>query len=52
MESFSIAPEDLNEAFATLGKEFKAKWKIRFAERKFKAAIFVSKYEHCLQDIL
>lgn len=52
MENFSIAPDDLEEAFTPLGKEFKAKWKIRFAEKKLKAAIFVSKYDHCLQEIL
>jgi formyltetrahydrofolate deformylase len=51
-ENFTIPPEELNEAFAPMAKEFKANWKIHFKERKHHAAIFVSKYEHCIQDIL
>ena len=51
-ENFSIPPSEFSEAFAPLAKEFKARWKIRFAEEKLKVAIFVSKYEHCLQEIL
>jgi formyltetrahydrofolate deformylase len=51
-ENFTIPTDELNDAFAPLAKEFKASWKIHFAERKHRAAIFVSKYEHCLQDIL
>ncbi|MBN1348667.1 formyltetrahydrofolate deformylase [candidate division KSB1 bacterium] len=52
MDGFSIPASEVAEAFAPLAKEFNAAWKIRFAERKMKIAIFVSKYEHCLQEIL
>jgi formyltetrahydrofolate deformylase len=51
-ENFTIPPEEFSEAFTPLAKEFKAEWKIYFAEKILKSAIFVSKYEHCLQDIL
>lgn len=51
-DNLTIPPEELPEAFAPLAKEFKAKWAIHFTERKHRAAIFVSKYEHCIQDIL
>jgi len=51
-ENFTIPAEDLNDAFAPLAREFKASWTIHFAERKLRAAIFVSKYDHCLQDLL
>jgi formyltetrahydrofolate deformylase len=52
MTNFSIEPEDLNDAFAPLGKEFKARWDIRLQTRKPRVAVFVSKYDHCLQEIL
>jgi formyltetrahydrofolate deformylase len=51
-ENFSIPVDELNDAFTPLAKEFKATWKIHIAERKHRAAIFISKYEHCIQDIL
>jgi formyltetrahydrofolate deformylase len=53
LEDFSISQEDLLEAFAPLGKEFKADWKIEFAGiKKPKVGIMVSKYSHCLLDLL
>ncbi len=52
MENFSIPADQLVEAFLPLGKEFKADWDIRFDQRKQNVAIFVSKYDHCLQEIL
>lgn len=52
MKNFTIAPTDLQEAFTPLAKEFNATWSIRFAREKIRLAIFVSKYNHCLQEIL
>jgi formyltetrahydrofolate deformylase len=52
MANFTINPEELDEAFAPLAKEFKAQWEIRLQSKKPRIAIFVSKYDHCLQDIL
>lgn len=52
MSNFSIPPSQLKEAFTPLAKEFQASWKLNFIEEKLRAAIFVSKYEHCLQEIL
>ena len=52
MKNFSISPEELKEAVLPLAKEFKASWEIKYLEHKSKVAIFVSKYDHCLQDIL
>jgi len=52
MENFSISENDLTEAIKPLAKEFKADWKIYFSEPVPKVAIFVSKYDHCLHDIL
>jgi len=52
MKHFSISPSELKEAFTPLAKEFKATWEIRFLEQKTRVALFVSKYDHCLNDIL
>lgn len=52
MKNFSIPPTDVKEAIKPLAKEFKATWDIKFLERKTKIAIFVSKYDHCLHEIL
>ena len=52
MKNFSIPASEINEAFAPLGKEFNATWKINFTGKKLRVAIFVSKYDHCLQEIL
>jgi formyltetrahydrofolate deformylase len=51
-KNFSIALEEIEEAFAPLAKEFKASWSVKIAEEKLRTAIFVSKYDHCIQDIL
>ncbi len=52
MENFSIPADQLTEAFLPLAKEFKAHWEIRFDQKIQNVALFVSKYDHCLQDIL
>jgi formyltetrahydrofolate deformylase len=51
-EMFSTPVSELEEAFAPLGQEFRASWNIRFPDRKTRVAIFVSRYDHCLQEIL
>jgi len=52
MQNFSISPADLNDAFTPLAREFDARWNISFLEKKQRIAIFVSRYDHCLQEIL
>jgi formyltetrahydrofolate deformylase len=52
MAQFSISASELDEAFAPLCKEFKAEWQIKFLDKKPKIALFVSKKDHCLQEIL
>jgi formyltetrahydrofolate deformylase len=43
---------ELEEAFRPLAEEFDATWQIRLGGRKTRIAIFVSRYDHCLQEIL
>jgi len=50
-DSFSI--NDFKTLFKTnLVEKFQLKWRIYAAEKKPKMALFVSKYDHCLYDIL
>ena len=52
MKNFSISASELNDALIPLMKEFKATWEIKYLEDKTNVAIFVSKYDHCLHEIL
>lgn len=52
LHQFTISPSKLIRAFKPLADEFKATWEIRYPEKNMNVAIFVSKYEHCLQEIL
>ena len=52
MTGFRIPPAGLEEAFAPLATELGATWKIHFKGRKLRIAVFVSKYDHCLQELL
>jgi formyltetrahydrofolate deformylase len=52
MAGFSIAADDLTDAFTPLGKEFDARWMIRLNHKKHRVSIFVSKADHCLLEIL
>ncbi|HLF33225.1 MAG TPA: formyltetrahydrofolate deformylase [Cyclobacteriaceae bacterium] len=52
LDGFSIPWAELEDAFKPLAKEFKASWKINFTSGNLRTAIFVSKYDHCLQEIL
>ena len=51
-KNFSVPVPEIAEAFAPLAKEFNAIWKINFTGKNLRVAIFVSKYDHCLQEIL
>jgi formyltetrahydrofolate deformylase len=52
MENFSIPHAKIEEEFSPLASELGATWKIHFTGRKLRIAVFVSKYDHCLQELL
>jgi formyltetrahydrofolate deformylase len=52
MKNFSVPESDTPDAFGPLAREFDAKWKINFTGKNMRVAIFVSKFDHCLQEIL
>ena len=52
IEKESIPLSELEDAFRPLAEEFCASWKICFTGLKTRIAIFVSRYDHCLLEIL
>ena len=52
LENFSLEGDKLSREFSRLLMEMNADWDIHFSDNKLKVAIFVSKYDHCIRDIL
>jgi formyltetrahydrofolate deformylase len=41
-----------SERFASIAREFQMEWRLAHSTERPRIAIFVSKYDHCLQDLL
>lgn len=52
MKNFKLNESEVLDAFGPIAKEFNATWNIHFTSKSLRVAVFVSKYEHCLQEIL
>jgi formyltetrahydrofolate deformylase len=52
LKEFTISNETFEKEFNILADEFKASWEVKYNINKSRIAIFVSKYDHCLQEIL
>ena len=52
LSDFSVSPDMLEETFVPLAREHGALWSLRLGKEKRHLAIFVSTYDHCLQEIL
>ena len=52
MDGFDIPENELDNAFNPVGRKFDANWNILFTGRKLRIAVMVSRYEHCLQELL
>lgn len=52
MVEFKISRENLEHDFGLFASELNATWQINYNGRKLRTAVFVSKYEHCLQELL
>ena len=52
MKDFEIPENEVQNAFHPIGKKFDANWNILFTGRKLRVAVMVSKYEHCLLELL
>lgn len=52
LDGFSLAREEIPGAFAPLAAEFGAAWSLAFSDVVPRVAIFVSRQDHCLLDLL
>jgi formyltetrahydrofolate deformylase len=50
--TFAFPLADFGEQFAPIAKEFQMDWRLARSAERPRVAIFVSKYDHCLQDLL
>jgi len=49
---FDLAPQDFAKAFAPIAERFEMQWRVAQTNDRPRMAIFVSKYDHCLNDLL
>lgn len=52
LDGFTLGREGIGKAFEPLAREFGFDWTLQFSDQVPKTAIFVSKYDHCLYDLL
>ncbi len=52
LENFDLARTEIAPAFEKLATDIKAKWSIQFSDYVQRIAIFVSKQDHCLYDLI
>ncbi|MFC1566221.1 formyltetrahydrofolate deformylase [bacterium] len=52
LDKFRIEQDKIADAFSPIAGEYNMQWNIYFSEKHFDTAIFVSKYDHCLLDLL
>jgi len=52
LEGFGIPRQDIADAFRPIADRFEMTWDLRFSDYVPRIAIFVSKMEHCLYDLL
>jgi formyltetrahydrofolate deformylase len=52
VEGFDLPRAGIHKAFQPLATDLKADWSLRFSDQPQRLAIFVSKQDHCLVDLL
>lgn len=52
LNGFAIAPPEISTAFREIADRFGMKWYVRFSYERPRVALFVSKFDHCLVDLL
>lgn len=52
MADMTVSREQLQAALTTEFAKYEMDWKLSFSDQKKRVAIFVSKYEHCIYDLL
>ncbi len=52
LAGFNLAEPDFEPAFRPIAEKFQMNWRLALSSVRPKLAIFVSKYDHCLADLL
>ena len=52
LEGFALSRQEIRPSFEPLARELRLTWELRFSDDLPKTAIMVSKFDHCLYDIL
>jgi formyltetrahydrofolate deformylase len=51
-DQFTLSPAELKHAFRPIAEAFQMLWSVHSSRQRKRAAIFVSKFDHCLIDLL
>jgi formyltetrahydrofolate deformylase len=52
LEEFDLTPDQFPDAFAPVAQRLHMNWRIEYSEVPTRVAVFVSKEDHCLVDLL
>lgn len=52
LSTFEIPPEKIAPSFAPIAEQYNMSWRIHLADEVLKMAVFVSREDHCLYDIV
>ena len=52
LSQFEISQDKIAPAFAPLAEQYQMDWRVHFSDERQRMAIFVSKEDHCLYDML
>ena len=52
LAGFDLSRDDCARQFTAVAERFQMRWQLRWSEQRQRLALFVSKYDHCLVDLL
>jgi formyltetrahydrofolate deformylase len=52
LDGFRVPPDEIGRAFHPLADELEMRWELRLSNRPLRMALFVSRLDHCLVDLL
>jgi formyltetrahydrofolate deformylase len=52
LDGFGLGKHEIAEAFSEVAEPFQMRWRLHFSCERPRMAIFVSKYDHCLLELL
>jgi formyltetrahydrofolate deformylase len=52
LDGFDLSEETFREQFGEIAREFHMSWRLAWSSQRQRVAIFVSRYQHCLLDLL